>query len=226
MIRLTRWSTSMVLVSIASSVFVALLTCVMVVTGSDVPDARRLLLAESTIVQPTTHETSHEPNVSMKAVPRTSSSVVSDERAFSVLLRLMMNRDRKSGDAYVRYIGLDAAPTTCAYDAAAKNETECFNALIGEYKRRIAAIDAQAHELRRPYGMALQTRQPIPEAVWQQLQQLQAEKEQLVNELLHSLPARLGKSSAEKISEFMNLRMKPHIEIRETYRPSRTKITH
>ena len=121
--------------------------------------------------------------------------LIPDHVAYSLLFRFLCGRrteaEKNFARSYIAQMGLGNA--------------ERLLAVADEYKRRVAALDEQAKEIRRTYGSG-----PNAKA---QLRALQEQKVATVTEICDSLASHLGRQAAEKIRAHVNERIKRKVKI-------------
>lgn len=141
--------------------------------------------------------------------------LIPDQVAYLLLFRFIAGRntdaERNRIRDYLRFAGLGCQ--TCDAQAlstsTATNDAE-IDALIAaaeEFQQRVSMLDRQAKEIKDHNW-------PNPSsAVMAQLTALQQQKENLVTEIVASLPTRLGASGMEKLRRHINERVKRRVRM-------------
>lgn len=119
--------------------------------------------------------------------------LIPDHVAYSLLFRFLAGRrtetEKNFGRSYISHMRLGNA--------------ERLFAVADEYQRRVGALDQQAKEIRKTYGLNAKA----------QLRALQAQKVATVTEICDSLASQLGPKAAEKVRAHVNERIKRKVKI-------------
>jgi len=126
-------------------------------------------------------------------------TLIPDSKAYSLLFRFLSKRSEEREKLVVRsfiedmgIVGEDADSLIAA--------SEESNQLVGE-------LDRQALEIRRRTGQSLSS-----EAI-EQLTSLERQKENIVSDIVSSLPKRLRVDSMQSLQRYINERFKRHMKI-------------
>ncbi|SRR6266545_1499394 len=136
--------------------------------------------------------------------------LIPDQVAFSLLFRLISQHNTKEERERVRsYLKMSFGDGSCTNPIGRKegkgSEDAYINALLAvgkEFNQRVGVLDRKAQEFHDRYW-------PNPShEVLAQLNKLQSQKEEIVAELVASLPARLGASGMDKLRRHIDERVK------------------
>src|SRR5262245_22092683 len=126
---------------------------------------------------------------------------IPDHVAYGAVLRMLMPRqnsdfERRRALAWANIAGLDEAAANELY------------AVATEFGRRITPVDRQIAEVKN------RSTWPDPdEQTKRQLNELNTQKEQIVIELMASLPTKMGASSVDKLRQHINEKVKRKIKV-------------
>lgn len=149
---------------------------------------------------------------------------IPDKVAYTLLLRFLANRkteaENNSARSYLRMIfGCDNCPDasmTAEERQAAHANIEKLLAIAKDFEQRMIPVDKEARNIR---GVALGN---VDSSAKNQLQKLQATKEQLVKQIISDLPTRLGTAGNEKLKSFITDQFKRRVKI-HSGKPQRVK---
>jgi hypothetical protein len=129
----------------------------------------------------------------------TNPELISDQKAYSLLLRLIARTVENNGKAeiraYARQIGLST------------EDAETLMSIAKEFQQRVGALDRQAKQIRQPHQL-IQSAQART-----QLLRLQEQKEQIVIETINSLSGQLGAEGMNSLRHYVNERFKRQMKI-------------
>jgi hypothetical protein len=140
---------------------------------------------------------------------------VSDQVAYSLFLRFLSGRKTEEEKNRARaYLKMVFGCHTCRDEAMTAEERQAAQAGIEkllaaaeEYERRVGPLDEEAKKVKERGGPSLDSSAKV------QLKDLKRKKEALVNQLIASLPARLGASGAGRLNRFMRDHFKRRVKI-------------
>lgn len=128
---------------------------------------------------------------------------ISDQVAYSLFFRVICCRhddeEKRQGRAYLRRLGLD------------EMEIETLIAAGEEFDQRVGVLDIQAAEIQMRYHPD-HLIVPTPDER-KQLKQLQKQKERITDEMVASLPTRLGAEGYAKVRQFVRETMKRKVKM-------------
>lgn len=142
----------------------------------------------------------------------THPELVPDRVAYSLLFRLISNRQTDEQKArirgYIRQMGLgrqrcrNCPSVSGTNDADDDTDIDAMVTVAEEFQQRVSMLDQQAKALKEQNKL---TRIPNLMA---QLTHLQQQKDAIVDGLMNSLPSRLSANGAEKVRQHINERVK------------------
>jgi len=129
----------------------------------------------------------------------TNPELISDQKAYSLLLRLIARTVENNGKdeirAYARQMGLST------------EDAETLMSIAKEFQQKVDVLDVQAKQIRQPH-------QPIQSAQARaQLLRLQEQKEQIVVETINSLSGQLRADGMNSLRHYVNERFKRQMKI-------------
>lgn len=124
-------------------------------------------------------------------------ALIPDRVAYSLLFRLLSNRHTEAEKTRIR--------------AYAKQmdlrDVDSLLAVVEDFERRVGILDRKAQRIHERNGPNLDSH------ALTQLNELQRRKEEIVAEIVASLPDRLGADSMEKLRRHVNERVKPRVRM-------------
>jgi hypothetical protein len=142
--------------------------------------------------------------------------LIPDQVAYSLLFRLLSNRnteeEKQRARSYLKLIfGCGECDTQTEHKKHAAPEEahiKAFLVVIKKFERRVGALDRRAQEIHDLNGPNLSH-----EAL-AQLNELQKQKEEIISNLVASLPNHLGADGVEKLRRHVNGRVKRKTKIK------------
>lgn len=117
---------------------------------------------------------------------------IPDRKAYLMLFRLLSNRntdiEKKSVRSYIEKMDL--------------GDADALLTVAGDFERRVGELDRKAQQIHEQSGSNLDAQ------ALAQLKELDRNKERIVDEIIASLPVRLGADGAQKCQQHINERVK------------------
>lgn len=146
----------------------------------------------------------------------TTPELIPDQVAYTLLFRFLSNRDtddeKQRARSYLKLVfGCGECDTEAEHKAHGASEEAhimAFTGVIKQFERRVGALDRRAQEIHDRYGPNLSSR-------WLAvLNDLQKQKEEIVSNLVASLPNHLDEEGMEKLSRHINERVKRRTKVK------------
>lgn len=132
---------------------------------------------------------------------------IPDRAAYSILFRVLSNRnterEKQRARAYVRHV---LACSKCSKTKEDDTDAEAIVALVEEFNLKVKNLDGEVKHLKDKHW-------PQPGAqVMARLQEMQAQKDKVMDELISSLPRRLSVNGLGKVKAHIG-RMKTKMKV-------------
>lgn len=132
---------------------------------------------------------------------------IPDRAAYSILFRVLSNRnteqEKQRARAYIRHV---LACSKCNKTKEDDTDADAILALVEEFNQKVNSLDSEVKRLK-------DTHWPQPSAqVMARLQEMQVQKDKVIDELISSLPKRLSISGFDKVKAHIG-RMKTKMKV-------------
>jgi uncharacterized membrane protein len=145
----------------------------------------------------------------------TNPNDISDRLAYTLFFRFLANPTQQQNENLRRirsYLGQKGLSRrngeTCPARLTDEADINALLTVVTEFQQRVDILDQRATQLKRQNRI-----NPSP-AVTTQLAQLQQQKEAIVDEIINSLPRRLGNDAASELQRFVRDHVKRQIQFR------------